>query len=466
MAGLQLAAQQVVGGRYTITEPIVVGPTVATYRATCSPNRQVVLKLYGPGLSAPVTAALRAAATATMDLPRSSALEVLEVGVDAPLGATFVVTELSAWPSLTHLVELCPLSGADASALATSLARALGPAHERGLFHLSLKPNNVFVGPAPAYDVRLADFSATLARAALGRVDEPAAVPWLAPEQGLGRSPDPSSDVYSAALVLFFALTGHGPWERTERASRTAPVASARAAQLGVRLHPAWDAPFARALEIEPARRYRSIAQLAEAFEHAAKGEQTLDPLVADVRAAGPAAQPLALHAPVSIEAAPPRRRRGVPWIIAGGAGLALASAGLLVASRPGRSHPMPAPPVAASASPAAVTPAAPSSVASVAPPSAAVPEPPAAVTAAPATSARPAAHGVDSSHALLVVTCHPACDSVWVDGHPVAHAAEGALFPPGVHMVGANLAHHTSSVKPVLLGRGEVHPFDVDFSR
>jgi hypothetical protein len=464
MAGLQLAAQQVVGGRYTITEPIVVGPTVATYRATCSPNRQVVVKLYGPGLSAPETAALRAAATATMDLPRSSALEVLEVGVDVELGATFVATELSAWPSLTHLVELCPLSGADAAALATSLARALGPAHERGLLHMSLKPNNVFVGPAPAYDVRLADFSATLARAPGRIADEPAVASWLAPEQGPGGSPDPSSDVYSAALVVFFALTGHGPWEGTDRASRTAPRASSRAAQLGVRLHPAWDAPFARALEIEPARRYGSIAQLAEAFEHAAKGEQTLDPLVADVRGVGPAAQPPAVHAPVSIEEASPRRR-GVRWIIAGGGGLVLAGAALLVANRPGLTHRLPAPSVAGSGSPAVMTPAASTSVASVAPPPA-VSEPTAAVATVPAASRRPAAPAADPSHALLVVTCRPECDSVWVDGHPIAHAAAGTPLAPGVHMVGANLAHHASTVKPVLLRRGEVHPFDVDFGR
>jgi hypothetical protein len=63
-------------------------------------------------------------------------------------------------------------------------------------------------------------------------------------------------------------------------------------------------------------------------------------------------------------------------------------------------------------------------------------------------------------------VTCAPACDSVWIDGHPVQHAADGVLLPAGVHMVGANLAHHPSTVKPVVLRRGEVHPFDVDFSR
>jgi hypothetical protein len=69
-----------------------------------------------------------------------------------------------------------------------------------------------------------------------------------------------------------------------------------------------------------------------------------------------------------------------------------------------------------------------------------------------------------DSSHAVLVVSCNPPCDSVFVDGHPVAHAERGVSFPPGVHMVGANLAHHASKVQPILLRRGHVERLEVAF--
>jgi hypothetical protein len=141
---------------------------------------------------------------------------------------------------------------------------------------------------------------------------------------------------------------------------------------------------------------------------------------------------------------------------------VALAGAALVVANRLARSPRQPVPSVAATESTAALTSTTPSSVA----PLPATSEPNVAVATAVAPSAAPAAPGVDASHALLVVTCRPECDSVWVDGHPVAHASAGTLLPPGVHLIGANLAHHASTVKPVLLRRGEVHPFVVDFGR
>jgi hypothetical protein len=454
-------APRVIGGRYTVSDSLSVSSKVATYRASGMTKGQVVVKVYGAALGGAGAAALRLAAAATLDLPRSCALEVLEVGVDSELASTFVVTELSGWPSLSHLVDLCPLSATDASALATSLARALAPAHERGLWHLGLKPNNVFVGPSPACDVRLADFSSTIARAALGKAtDDPAITPWLAPEQASGSAAGLACDVYSAALVVFYALTGHSIWPAEGRSKGgMAPRASSRAAQLGVSLGPGWDAAFARALAVEPDRRHASIGQLAEAFERAARGEPTIEPLVADLppdaAAPSPARAPLA---PADAIPAPGRSR--LPWILAGGVGLAVLGVGALVAAH--RAPPprglavepvaTPSPAKAPPTSPAPELPATPGSAAVVAP------------AAASSTASRPAA--VDRNHALLVVTCRPTCDSVWVDGHPIAHAADGTLLAPGVHMVGANLARHASTVKPVLLRGGETHPFDVDFDR
>ncbi len=214
MAAPELAAGHILGGRYTIVGSMGRGARVATYEAVSAPNRQVVVKLYDPALGPPTLATLRAAEAVTRDLPRGAALEVVEVGVDGGSGAAMVVTERSPRPSLADLVQLCPLSAAEAATLARNLARALGAAHERGLAHLGLKPRNVFVGPAPACEVQLADFGSTVARAAPGGAAvDPLDVPWLAPEQVFGgAAPGVASDVFSAALVVFFALTGRSFW--------------------------------------------------------------------------------------------------------------------------------------------------------------------------------------------------------------------------------------------------------------
>ena len=463
------------------------GARVAAYEAVSAPSRQVVVKLYDPALGPPTLATLRAAEAVTRDLPRGSTLEVLEVGVDGGSGAAMVVTERSARPSLAHLVQLCPLAPPEAATLARNLARALAPAHERGLPHLGLKPTNLFVGPAPACDVQLADFGSTVARAAPGGAAvDPVDVRWLAPEQVFGgAAPGVASDVFSAALVVFFALTGRSYWrsaagpidpaEWSKEAWGPRVPASARAAELGQKLGTEWDAPFARALDVDPARRHHSIADLADAFERAARGEpaDAYEP----TQAPAPGMAPSPWVQPPAPRAQAPtfliRERTRTPWIVAGAAGvvvlLGLAIVGVKLASRTTHAAPLPV----ASTAPAAVASSVPSAaVASATPPAPAAlsatdapPEAPSASSASSAPSAPPATPTVPPGRSLLIVTCNPPCDSVWVDGHPAPDAAQGRPMPPGVHQVGANLAHHPSKIQPVLLRGGQAFRLDVDFS-
>jgi hypothetical protein len=479
-----LLAGHIVAGRYTVVGAMGArgaAARVTTYEAVSAPNRQVVVKLYDPALAPRTLATLHAAEAVTRDLPRGSTLEVLEVGIDGGSGAPMVVTERSAKPSLAHLVQLCPLSPAEAATLARNLARALAPAHERGLPHLGLKPTNVFVGPAPACDVQLADFGSTVARAAPGGAAvDPADLPWLAPEQVLGgAAPGVASDVFSAALVVFFALTGKpfwrsaaGPvdaavWSREALGPRAA--AWTRAAELGQTLRSEWDTPFLWALDVDPSRRPRSIAELADAFERAARGEHIEIPAPSSaVSFAAPVAAAPALAAPPVREQAPtfliPRRSKA-RWILGGAAGLlvalGVAIAGIKLASRTTRA----ATPPTASTAPAAIASSIPTAAASSAVPPA--PTPPSAQPAAssPPPSAPSAEPTAPPGRALLIVSCNPTCDSVWVDGHPAPDTTVGRPMPPGVHQVGANLARHPSKIQAVLLRRNAVVRLDVDFT-
>src|SRR5262249_39654768 len=160
-------------------------------------------------------------------------------------------------------VELCPMSLSEVVLLLAGLGRALERARAYGLTHGALKPTNVFVGPAPAYVVRVTDFGASLVRAALANPDANArASRWLAPEQADGGgAAGAHTDVFSAALVAFFAATGRSLWRapaadlqawKSELHGARASV-SARAADHGVTLPIALDAVFARALAVHPA---------------------------------------------------------------------------------------------------------------------------------------------------------------------------------------------------------------------
>ncbi len=214
MAAPELAAGHVIDGHTTVAGVLARGARVTAHEGVTALGRQVVIKLYDPALGAASLVALQAAADVTRDLPRGQALEVLDVGVDGVTGGAFVVTERSARPSLAHLVQLCPLSPDEVVALVKNLARALGGAHDKGLPHLGLKPTNVFVGAPPACEVQLADFGATVARATKAGADvNPESAPWLSPEQAFGGlPPGVGSDVFSTALVVFFALTGRSYW--------------------------------------------------------------------------------------------------------------------------------------------------------------------------------------------------------------------------------------------------------------
>ena len=160
-----------------------------------------------------------------------------------------------------------------------SLGRALDAAHEHGIAHLSLKPTNLFVGPAPAYNVRLVDFAMSLVHGALSSPEKRrASAPWLAPEQqDGGTGGGPAADIFATALLGFYALTGASYWRwcyadsldesawQSELLGSRAPV-SERAREIGIALDVAFDAPFARALAVSPDERFRTAGDFAEAL--------------------------------------------------------------------------------------------------------------------------------------------------------------------------------------------------------
>ena len=135
------------------------------------------------------------------------------VDADAASEELSLATEYISGPTLREAVtDQGPLAESSVLSLAAGLAEALGAIHAAGLVHRDLKPDNVLL----AYDgPRVIDFG--IARVAgastlTGTGVLMGTLAYMSPEQAIGQSVGPPSDVFSLASVLVFAATGRGPY--------------------------------------------------------------------------------------------------------------------------------------------------------------------------------------------------------------------------------------------------------------
>jgi HAMP domain-containing protein len=153
------------------------------------------------------------------------------------------------------------------------LCRAMEVAHEQGIIHRDIKPQNIVVDAAGF--LKVMDFGIArlvAARGEKGLTAEGASIgtpDYMSPEQLSGMELDPRSDIYAAGVVLFECLTGRLPFEATTMYALIAqhlekPAPDPRA------LTP--DVPEAlarivlKAMAKEPADRYQSATALHDAL--------------------------------------------------------------------------------------------------------------------------------------------------------------------------------------------------------
>lgn len=129
-------------------------------------------------------------------------------------------------PHLYYVMDLCadslaariaregPLPEADIVRIAFDVARGLGFAHERGVIHRDLKPDNILLhsdGGAVITDFGIA--RALAGYSASTGVDMTLGTPqYLSPEQAQGRPIDQRADFYALGVTLYKAATGEVPF--------------------------------------------------------------------------------------------------------------------------------------------------------------------------------------------------------------------------------------------------------------
>ncbi|MEV0969815.1 serine/threonine-protein kinase [Microtetraspora glauca] len=229
----ELREGDVLTRRYQLQERIATGGMSVIWRAfDQSLQRTVAIKVLDGTLDGdhPGRELIRREARATARLIHPDAIEVYDYGETVTNGgrlAAYVVMRLLEGRSLADRIVEGPLPWAEAAAIATRLARVLAAAHERGIVHRDVTPENVLLTPDGA---KLLDFGIA---AFTGEADDHLVAdfgtpPYVAPERLRGMTADPAVDVYALGVLLFEMITGAPPypettWEGIEAARRENP---------------------------------------------------------------------------------------------------------------------------------------------------------------------------------------------------------------------------------------------------
>jgi eukaryotic-like serine/threonine-protein kinase len=211
MDATEVAGHTLVAGRYRLGRRLGSGGFGTVYEAHDERlDRNVALKQIPANGPAPERAQREALAAARLHHP--GIVAVFDAGDDGQ--GRYLVSELVHGRTLDALERDGALSDRDVLRVGLGLAEALGHAHERGVIHRDVKPQNVIVPDEAQVPAKLTDFGvAHLAG------DEPltrtgdvvGTLAYMAPEQAAGERVDERADLYALALVLYEALAGANP---------------------------------------------------------------------------------------------------------------------------------------------------------------------------------------------------------------------------------------------------------------
>jgi len=201
-------------GRYRLGARLGAGGFGTVYAARDERlGRPVAVKVIPAGGAAPERAQREARAVARLD--HDAIVALFDAGEED--GCRYLVSELVEGRTLAQLEAAGELSDRDVLRIGLALADALDHAHERGVIHRDVKPQNVIVpdsassrrGAAKLTDFGVAHLAGEDALTHTG--DVVGTLAYMAPEQAGGLPVDERADLYALALVLYEALAGANP---------------------------------------------------------------------------------------------------------------------------------------------------------------------------------------------------------------------------------------------------------------
>jgi len=205
---------QLLDGRYLVESQIARGGMATVYHARdIRLDRTIALKIAHPELARDQDFVARfiSEARSVAKLSSPNVVAVFDQGSASDLH--YIAMEYVPGPTLRDLLAARGrLNPREALDIIERVLAGLAAAHDAGIIHRDVKPENVLLGSGTS--VKVADFGLARAAAAVGSTRTGLLIgtaAYLAPEQVASNTSDKRTDVYAAGVMLFEMLTGTQP---------------------------------------------------------------------------------------------------------------------------------------------------------------------------------------------------------------------------------------------------------------
>ena len=258
----------VLGGRYEILQLLGEGGMGAVYKAQDRElDRPVALKLIRPEMasSSSMLARFKQELLLSRQVTHKNVIRIYDLG-DAD-GMKFITMEFVEGQDLRALIqEKRKFSPEESVEIMQQVCQALEAAHNVGVIHRDLKPQNVMresTGRILVMDFGLARTlegdGMTQTGALVGTME------YMSPEQALGKELDQRSDLFSAGLIFYELLTGKTPFRADSALASLIKRTQERAIPVSDHdqsIPAALSGMVSKCLERDPTLRYQNAAEL------------------------------------------------------------------------------------------------------------------------------------------------------------------------------------------------------------
>jgi protein kinase-like protein len=264
-----LALQELLAGRYSIERELGRGGMgIVLLARDVALDRPVAIKLLPPHLATRPDERERfleeARTAAGLAHPNIVPIHLVEARGALVL---FVMGFVDGETLRDRVDRAGPLPPRLALKLLQEVAWALGYAHQRGVIHRDVKPDNILIERATDRAL-VTDFGIALGRRSPDIAGGPivGTARYMSPEQACGEPVDARSDLYSLGATFFYALTGRAPFEGanspailTKQVYETAPLVQALRPEVPAKVAALID----RLLRKAPAERFQTADDVA-----------------------------------------------------------------------------------------------------------------------------------------------------------------------------------------------------------